>query len=179
MTNENASSEKYTSHSLFSKGLRKGWCWLCVRGELETEQTATYWPQVRLYYNCTSSSFCWAAQRGSWGPKLSVWRWLSLQNLVLNCNWNSNWTLPASNSNWTQAVCGTWLYNCLMPTGFLWAYASAPNSTRPQVKVIFRYLRPDTPVSWLTAWSRVSILQNPKCLKSIWPWITTKWVLLI
>ena len=29
----------------------------------------------------------------------------------------------------TQAICGTWLYNCLMPTCFLWAYASAPNST--------------------------------------------------
>ena len=34
------------------------------------------------------------------------------------------------NSNWpTQAVCGTWLYNCLTTTCFLWAYASAPNST--------------------------------------------------
>ena len=35
--------------------------------------------------------------------------------------WNSNWL--------TQAVCGTWLYNCLTSTCFLWAYASAPNST--------------------------------------------------
>ena len=48
MMNEHTSLEKYTSHTLFSKGLRKGWCWLCVRGELETEQTATYWPQVPL-----------------------------------------------------------------------------------------------------------------------------------
>ena len=40
-----------------------------------------------------------------------------------NCNWNLNW-------NWqTQAVCGTWLYNCLKSTCFLWTYASAPNST--------------------------------------------------
>ena len=30
--------------SLYSKGSRKG----CVRGELETEQTATYWPKVPL-----------------------------------------------------------------------------------------------------------------------------------
>ena len=29
----------------------------------------------------------------------------------------------------TQAACGTWLYNCLTSTCFLWAYASAPNST--------------------------------------------------
>ena len=28
----------------------------------------------------------------------------------------------------TQAVCGTWLYNCLTYTCFLWAYPSAPNS---------------------------------------------------
>ena len=42
MTNENTSFEKYTSHTLFkmvAKGVMKG---LCVRGELETEQTATY-----------------------------------------------------------------------------------------------------------------------------------------
>ena len=83
MTNERTSLEKYTSHTLFSKGVRKGWCWLCVRGELETEQTATYWPQVPLYYRSTSSSFCWAAQPGS-------------------CDCNSNWTLPASNTNWLK-----------------------------------------------------------------------------
>ena len=41
-TNGHSSLEKYTSHTLFSKGLRKGWYWLCVRGELEMEQTATY-----------------------------------------------------------------------------------------------------------------------------------------
>ena len=32
--------------------------------------------------------------------------------------------------NWlTQTICGTWLYNCWTTTCFLWAYASAPNST--------------------------------------------------
>ena len=68
-------------------------------------QTATYWPQISLYYSSTSSSFCWGAQPGSWGPKPSVWRWLSLRHLVPNCDWNSNcdcnsnWTLPASNIN--------------------------------------------------------------------------------
>ena len=36
-TNEHTSlKKKYTSNTLFLKGLRKGWCWLCVRGELET-----------------------------------------------------------------------------------------------------------------------------------------------
>ena len=38
MTNEHTSLEKYTSHTLFER-VAKG---LCVRGELETEQTATY-----------------------------------------------------------------------------------------------------------------------------------------
>ena len=38
MTNEHTSLEKYTSHTLFEM-VAKG---LCARGELETEQTATY-----------------------------------------------------------------------------------------------------------------------------------------
>ena len=42
--NEHSSLEKYTSHTLFER-VAKG---LCVRGELETEQTATYWPQIPL-----------------------------------------------------------------------------------------------------------------------------------
>ena len=113
MTNEHSSLEKYTSHTLFSKGLRKGWYWLCVRGELETEQSATYWPQVILYYSSTSSSFCWAAQLGSWGPKSSVWSWFSLLQ-------TATWT-PTNWLQLTQTVCCTWLYNCLMLTCFLWA----------------------------------------------------------
>ena len=41
MTNEHTSLEKYTSHFIRNGGERvaKG---LCVRGELATEQTATY-----------------------------------------------------------------------------------------------------------------------------------------
>ena len=42
-------------------------------------------------YSSISSSFCWAAQPGSWGPNLSVRRWLSLRHLVPNNDWN---TLP-------------------------------------------------------------------------------------
>ena len=44
ITNEHNSLEKYTSHTLFEM-VAKG---LCVRGELETEQTATYLPLVPL-----------------------------------------------------------------------------------------------------------------------------------
>ena len=108
MTNEHTSLEKYTSHTLFSKRLRKGWYWLCVRGELETERDCNILTLSSSDHSSTSSSFCWAAQPGSWGPKPPVWRWLSLRHLVPNCDWNSNcdfnlnWTLPASNSNWLK-----------------------------------------------------------------------------
>ena len=58
MTNEPTSLEKYTSHTLFSKGLR-------VRGELETEQTATYWPQVPLTIAALLSHSAELLHRGS------------------------------------------------------------------------------------------------------------------
>ena len=163
MSNEYTSLEKYTSQTLFSKGLRKGWCWLCVRGELETEQTATYWPQVPLYYSSTSSSFCWAAQPGSRGPKPSVWRWLSQQHLVPNCDVNSNWTLPASNSICTQTVCGYWLYNCLTSICFPWALHLHRIQPRSQVKVIPRYLRPDAPVIYTGASLNWQLGRGPIC----------------
>ena len=78
-------------------------------------QTATYWPKVLSTIAALLPHLGWGAQL--WvteGHKPSVWNWFSLR-----------W-IPISNWNWlTQAVCGTWLYNCLTPTCFLWAYASA------------------------------------------------------
>ena len=72
-------------------------------------------------YSSTSSSFCWAAQPGSWGPKPSVWSWFSLPRTATRN--------PTNCLQLTQAVCGTWLYNCLPFTSFLRAYQSPPNST--------------------------------------------------
>ena len=79
--------------------------------------------------HCSTSFSFWlgCSTVGHWGPQaLSLQadshagilspNWLQLQ-LELNWNWL------------TQAVWGTWLYNCLTPTCFLWAYASTPNST--------------------------------------------------
>ena len=61
------------------------------------------------YYSSTSFSFCWAAQLGvieSHNPlSIADSHCLELQ-LELQL---------------TQAICGTWLYNCLTPTCFLWA----------------------------------------------------------
>ena len=105
MMNEHTSLEKYTSHTLFSKGL-------CVGGELETEQTVTYWPQVPLTIAALFSHSAGLLNRGSL-------RAISLELVLTASNCNSN-----SNCKWlqlTQAVCGTWLYNCLTPTCFLWA----------------------------------------------------------
>ena len=61
MTNQHTSLEKYTSHTLFEKGL-------CVRGELEIEQTATYWPPVSLSLAAFLSRSAGLLNRGSWGP---------------------------------------------------------------------------------------------------------------
>ena len=109
MTNEHTSLEKYTSHTLFSKGLRKG----CVRGELETEQTATYWPPVPLTIAALLSHSAGLLNRGSWGPKPSVGSWLSLPRTATRT--------PTALLQQTQVVCRTGLYNCLTSICFLWA----------------------------------------------------------
>ena len=102
MTNEHTSLEKYTSHTLFER-FAKG---LCVRGELETEQTATYWPPSSSVFSSTSFSFCWAAQSGVLGAQIPL---LGADHSTL------------SYLQLTQPVCDTELYNCLASTCFLWA----------------------------------------------------------
>ena len=101
MTNEHTSLEKYTSHTLCER-VAKG---LCVRDELETGQTATYWPQVPLSLAALFSRSAGLLNRGSWGPS-------PLWELVLT---------TASYLQLTEPVCGTGLYNCLPYTCFLWA----------------------------------------------------------
>ena len=65
---------------------------LCVRGELETEQIATYWPPVPLTIAALLFSFCWGAQLGSWGLKPSAGSWFSLP-------WTATGTSTATDSN--------------------------------------------------------------------------------
>ena len=86
----------YLSHLI-----RKG----CVRGELETEQTATYWPEVPLSLAVLLSCSAGLLNRGSRDPS-------PLWELVLT---------TASYLQLTEPVCGTGLYNCLTSTCFLWA----------------------------------------------------------
>ena len=84
---------------------------LCVRGELETEQTATYWPQIPLSLAALLSRSAGLLNRGFWEPIALCWV------LVLS----TASYLQLTDSKLTEPVCGTGLYNRLTPTCFLWA----------------------------------------------------------
>ena len=86
--------------------------------------------------------------RGSWGPKLSVWSWFSLRGHPFS-NWNCN-----SNSNWLQLEL-KWLKSSVA-YGYIivWHLPASCGRTylhriqlRPQVKGIFRHPRPHAPAS--------------------------------
>ena len=100
MTNEHGSFRKI----YLSQFIQNGWKGLYVRGELETEQTATYWPQIPLSLAALLPRSAGLLNRGSWGSS-------PLWELVLT---------TASYLQLTQPVCGTGLYNCLTSTCFLW-----------------------------------------------------------
>ena len=99
MTNEHTSLEKYTYHTSFEM-VAKG---LCVRGELETGKTATYWFQVPPSLIALLSRSAGLLNGGSWGPS-------PLWELVLTA---------ATYLQLTEPVCGSGLYNCLTPTCFM------------------------------------------------------------
>ena len=89
---------KNISLTLYS---RKGWCWLCVRGELETG-TDFFWPLQHFFLILAGVAQLWVTE----SPKPSVCRWLSLWHLV---------------SNWLQLQLKPsvpWLYYSLTPTCF-------------------------------------------------------------
>ena len=138
-------------------------------------QTATYWPKILLTIAALLSHPGWAAQ--PWvteGRKPSVCKLiLTLASCPLQTPTATGSELELTRTDWlelqlTQAVCGTWLYNCLTPTCFLLAYASAPNSTTSTGQgdipisstgcTCFAYLH--RCISWLTAGSRVNTLQQ-------------------
>ena len=132
---------------------RKGWCWLCVRGELEMG--------TDCYILTQSSSSFWlgCSTVGHWGPKPSAGSHFGIfSQLELEL---------------TPAVCGTCLNNCLTSTCFLWAYTSATitkfnhvHRSRWYSDIFDRmhllrcssiYLH--RCISWLTDRSRVNMLQ--------------------
>ena len=121
-------------------------------------------------YSSTSFSFCWAAQPGfTEGRKPSVSSWFSLPR-----------TATRTPTNWlqlTQTACGTGLYNCVTTTCFLWA------SHLHRIQPVHRsrwYLRPDAPVSWLTARSKVNMLQYITVTKTFYNyWIFSHYLHLL
>ena len=119
---------------------------LCVRGELETEQTATYWPPLPLSLAAFLSRSAGLFNRGSWGPIVLCWvlvlstaSYLQLTELLVAPGYIIVWCPPAS-------------CECRICTQF------NPST----VKVIPWYLRPDGPVLWLTAGSKVNMLHMEK-----------------
>ena len=96
MTNEYTSLEKYTSHFI-RKGCERVAQGLCVRGELVTEQTATYWLQVPQSLAALLSCSAGCSTGGPQGPTLC-------RVLVLS---------TASYLQLTEPICRTGLYNCL------------------------------------------------------------------
>ena len=89
MTNEHTSLEKYTSHTLFewvAKGLRTVWR---VRGELETEHTAIYQPQIPLSLAALISHSADCSTGGPEGPSpLQLELQLQLTPNNSNCLWH-------------------------------------------------------------------------------------------
>ena len=92
----------YLSHFI-----RKGWCFLCVRGELETETDCYILTQISSHGHSSTSSSSWlgCSTVGHWGLKPSVCRWLSIWHLVpnwlqmrLELNWLTDW-LELTNSS--------------------------------------------------------------------------------
>ena len=119
-----------------------GWKGLCVRGELETEQTATYWPQIPMSLAEIFSRSAGCSTGGPEGPAL-CWE------LVLTAsNWNSNF-----NCNWLQ------LTQLSVAPGYIIVWHPSASRGRQNciefnpstVKVISWYLRPDAPVIYTGA----------------------------
>ena len=120
MTNEHTSLEKYTSHTLFEM-VAKG---LCVRGELETEQTATYWSPVLLSLATLLSCSTGLLNQGSWGPIALCW--------VLVLSTASYLQLTDSNQlNFLSHRVISLFDDHLLPVSI----AFAPNSTCPQSRL--------------------------------------------
>ena len=111
------------SHTLFLKG----WCWVCVRDELETETDSYIDPKFFFDYSSTSfSSWLGLLNRGSLRAASPP-----VCKLILTLT---------SYLQLTRAAPGTWLYYCLTSTCVRCSSAYLPRC-----------------ISWLTARSTVNI----------------------
>ena len=110
---QSAYSTAFVCVSLLVNALGKG-----IKPSLLTQQTATYWPQVPLTIAALLSHSAGLLNRGSRGPKPFAGSWFSLPRTATRTP--TNW-FQLTELQLTHAVCGTWLYNCLTATCFLWA----------------------------------------------------------
>ena len=132
----------YLSHFI-QKGYERVTRGLCVRGELEAEQSCNILPPPSSSsYSSTSFSSCGAAQPGALRAQLSAGsgsHCFELQQLTLN-----------SDLQQTRTSCSTGLYNCLTYTCF--SERRIYTQFNPSsVKVIHWYIRPDAPVIYTGA----------------------------
>ena len=125
---------------------RKFWCWLCVRGELETGTDCYILTPSSSDHSSSSFAFWlgWSTV-GHWGPKA-----LRLP-LALNSASRSDWLQlqPEHELNdprrlWYMVIFLFVVH--LLPVGVR-IYHHHRFQSRPQVKGIFRYLWPDATVS--------------------------------
>ena len=122
---------KNISLTLYS---RNGWCWLCVRGELETGTDCYILTQVLLTIAVLLSHLGWGCSIvNPWGPKALCPPLLSHFGILSPTDSNCNWLKPSV----------SWLYFSLTSTCFRCSSA---------------YLH--RCISWLTARSRVSMLHQ-------------------
>ena len=122
---------KNISLTLYS---RKGWCWLCVRGELETGTDCYILTQALLTIAALLSH-----------PGLGLLNCGSLRAQSSPSTAGSQFGISSptdSNSNWLKPSV-SWLYFCLTSTCF-----------RCSSAYLYRC------ISWLTARSRVNMLHN-------------------
>ena len=121
MTNEHTSLEKYTSHTLFSKGVAKGLMFLvCERWVGDGTDCHILTPSSSvllqnfflILLDCSTG-----VQRAQTLCLALALTTASCPQLRLKLELNS----ACLELQLTQTVCGTRLYNCLTPTCFLWA----------------------------------------------------------
>ena len=128
---------------------------LCVRGKLETEQTATYWPPVPLSLTALLSHSAGLPNRGFRGSIAVCWVLVLSTAFYLQLDW----------LQLTEPVCGTGLYNCWHPPASYGRYICTQFNPST-VKVLPWYLRADAPVPWSTARSEVNMLHRIRPWKS-------------
>ena len=85
----------YLSHFI-----RKGWCWLCVRRELETGTDCYILTPSSSDHSSTSFAFWLGCSTvGHWGPQALSLQADSHAGILSptdsNCNWNFNWLKPS------------------------------------------------------------------------------------